>query len=202
MLNTGRFSHTATLLADGKVLVTGGFGTSSGDQLASAELYDPATGTWTFTGTLNTARAIHTATLLPDGRVLVAGGFNDNIHLASAELYDPASGTWTVTHRLNQGRYLHTATLLPSGEVLVAGGISDVHSLASAEVYDPVTGTWTLTGRLNTARSNASSGGAREITGKALNREAKSGVRTAQPAGAVRVVSNTKQLSSRARLRR
>src|SRR5438874_1778850 len=137
MLNTGRFSHTATLLADGKVLVTGGFGTSSGDQLASAELYDPATGTWTFTGTLNTARAIHTATLLPDGRVLVAGGFNDNIHLASAELYDPASGTWTVTHRLNQGRYLHTATLLPTGEVLVAAGVSDVHSLASAELYDP-----------------------------------------------------------------
>ena len=65
--------HTATLLPNGKVLVAGGVVTAA-ILLASAELYDPATGTWTATGSLNTARYYHTATLLPNGKVLVAGG--------------------------------------------------------------------------------------------------------------------------------
>ena len=63
--------HTATLLPIGKVLVAGG---SNGSDLSSAELYDPASGTWTATGSLGTARSFHTATLLPNGKVLVAGG--------------------------------------------------------------------------------------------------------------------------------
>ena len=84
---------------------------------------DPASGTWTFTGSLNTARYLHTATLLPNGMVLVAGGFDSTSNAsASAELYDPASGTWTVTGSLNTARARHTATLLPNGMVLVAGG--------------------------------------------------------------------------------
>ena len=111
----GRNQHTATLLANGKVLVAGG-----GDNLATAELYDPATGTWTFTGSLNAGRGAHTAALLSDGKVLVAGG-GDN--LATAELYDPATGTWTFTGSLNAGRYLHTSTLLTNGRVLIAGGL-------------------------------------------------------------------------------
>src|SRR4029078_4021428 len=69
-LGAARYSHTATLLQNGKVLVAGGFNSSF---LATAELYDPATGTWTTTGNLNTARNLHTATLLPNGKVLVVG---------------------------------------------------------------------------------------------------------------------------------
>src|SRR6266478_549599 len=75
-LDTARYRHTATLLPNGKVLVAGGVNSSG--SLASAELYDPATGTWTATGDLGGERGLHTATLLPNGKVLVAGGYNDS----------------------------------------------------------------------------------------------------------------------------
>ena len=75
---------TATLLSDGTVLVAGGGARSS---LAEAEIYDPATGTWTFTSDLNNARARHTATLLSDGIVLVAGGNDHGSIIATAELF-------------------------------------------------------------------------------------------------------------------
>ena len=95
-LNTKREYHTATLLANGKVLVVGGRVTFSADGLSTSELYDPATGAWTATGTLSTTRDSHTATLLPNGKVLVAGGFTgaagSRSPLSSAELYDPATG--------------------------------------------------------------------------------------------------------------
>ena len=71
-LNIGRWGHTATLLTNGKVLVTGGY--DNINYLSSAELYDPASGTWSATGSLTTARSQYTTTLLPNGKVLVAGG--------------------------------------------------------------------------------------------------------------------------------
>jgi hypothetical protein len=122
------------LLPNSTVLVAAGYDSDSGE-LASAELYAPATGTWTATGSLNPARFSHTATLLPNGEVLVAGGERGFSSLASAELYDPTSGTWTATGHLNAARYGHTATLLSNGEVLVAGGFK-FGVLASAELYD------------------------------------------------------------------
>ena len=97
----------------------------------SAELYDPASGTWSATGSLATDALDHTATLLPNGKVLVAGGTASGV-LASAELYDPASGTWTATGSLATARYVHTATLLPNGKVLVAGGFDDAAALSRA----------------------------------------------------------------------
>jgi hypothetical protein len=89
-LATARSGHSATALPDGRVLIAGGspVGDSSG-VVASAELYDPATGTFSPTGSLATARAAHTATLLPDGRVLIAGGYDGSKEFASAELYQP-----------------------------------------------------------------------------------------------------------------
>jgi N-acetylneuraminic acid mutarotase len=143
--NTPRYGLTATLLANGKVLVAGGYNTG---YLNSAELYDPATGTWSFTGSLNTPRYLHTATLLANGKVLVVGGYNGGF-LNSAELYDPATGTWIVTGSLNTPRYVPTATLLANGKVLVVGGDN---SGSSAELYDPATGTWSITGSLKTPR--------------------------------------------------
>ena len=106
------------------MLVTGGYISGYGDVsvLASTELYDPASGTWSATGSLNTARLAHTATLLSNGKVLVAGGGDFHSGLASAELYAPASGTWSATGSLATARSYDTATLLPSGKVLVAGG--------------------------------------------------------------------------------
>src|ERR1017187_3233012 len=151
-----RAYHTATLLPGGKVLIVGGYNSSSG-LLSSAELYDPASGTWTTTGPLASAREYHTATLLPNGMVLVVGGETNNQiilgnnSLASAELYNPATGHWTATGPLKYGRYKHTATLLQNGKVLVAGG-TGYSPTTAAELYDPASGTWTTTGAMSTAR--------------------------------------------------
>jgi WD40 repeat protein len=146
-MGTARAGHTATLLPNGKVLVAGGaefVGYVGPFASGNAELYDPATGIWTATGSLAFVRAGHTATLLPNGKVLVAGGGG-----FSAELYDPATGAWSSTGSLNDAHVYHTATLLPNGKVLVAGGDATGNS---AELYDPATANWTRTGSLGTAR--------------------------------------------------
>jgi hypothetical protein len=85
-MTSPRFAHTATLLHDGRVLVAGGEEMDV-SVIQSAELYDPASGVWSLTGSLSTARAFHTATLLHNGQVLVAGGFFIGTPLVTAELY-------------------------------------------------------------------------------------------------------------------
>jgi hypothetical protein len=154
-MTTGRLFHTATLLPSGNVLVAGGATTVglSSAELATAELYNPATGIWSSGGNMSTARDLPTATLLPDGEVLVAGGFNRiNGVLASAELYNPAAGTWSSTRSMSAPRWENIATLLPNGEVLVAGGGNSTGGLSSAELYNPAIGTWGSTGSMSTVR--------------------------------------------------
>ena len=146
-----RAGSTATLLPDGKVLVAGGYccTTAGSGALDSAELYDPANGTWTATGSMAAPRTGHTATLLPDGKVLVAGGGargHKGPSWASAELYDPATGAWAATGSMGTPRTWHSAALQPDGKVLVQGGVEGVsaggHTLTTAEQYDPMSGTW------------------------------------------------------------
>jgi hypothetical protein len=144
--------HSAALLRDGRVLVAGGDLVALGHPPQStAELYDPATGAWTETGSMLVARSGHSATLLPDGKVLVAGGtaYNGNggWHASKkAELYDPATETWSSTGSMGFGRADATAALLPDGNVLVVGGVDPDHpDRQSADLYDPRAGTWTAT---------------------------------------------------------
>jgi len=151
-LVTARQYHTATLLPSGKVLVAGGWDSSSG-YLASAELYDPATNTWSVAGSLATARQHHTATLLPSGKVLVVGGSNKIGSLASVELYDPSTNTWSAVASLALARENHTATLLPSGKILVIGGANNnIGFLGNPELYDPATNTWSAAGLVANVR--------------------------------------------------
>lgn len=128
-IHATRYYHTATLLADGRVLVVGGIGGNG------AEIFDPASGTWSLTNPPIHERSRHTATLLDNGLVLVAGGAGSG---NTAELYDPATGTWFPTGNLNNGRSNHTATLLPTGQVLVAGGVGPGGEYFTVtELYEP-----------------------------------------------------------------
>ena len=145
-----RDGHTATLLATGKVLVAGGSG------LASTELFDPVTGTFSASGDMGSARSGHTAILLNDGKVLIAGGQGaTGLYLETAELYDPAAGTFSSTGSMTTARGLPTASLLADGRVLVTGGYigPGATATATAEVYDPTAGTFSPAGNMGTDRS-------------------------------------------------
>jgi hypothetical protein len=158
-MTQARIYHTATRLLDGRVLVAGGNATPNTlDPVASAELYDPATGRFSPTGSLQHARYCQTASLLLDGRVLIAGGYDGSTTLASAELYDPSTGEFTTTGAMSTPRIDDTATVLRDGRVLVAGGLSSrapFNSTGATELYEPTTGTFIATGSMLTAREEA-----------------------------------------------
>jgi hypothetical protein len=155
-LKDSRHGHTATLLTDGSVLVTGGEGQKAGQFpiLASAERFDPQTNTFNTLDPLNEGRALHKAVRLQDGRVLIIGGINEDGVLASAELFDPATGRFAPVGAMLVPRFVAVASLLPDGRVLVAGGAGDdFKALASAELFDPATGEFQETGSMTVPRA-------------------------------------------------
>jgi hypothetical protein len=145
-MTVARRDHTATSLANGKVLIVAG-------PASTAELYDPHTGTFALTVNPNFSHGSGaTATRLLNGKVLIAGGSGAR---TSAELYDPATSTFSATGSLNEARDFHTATLLMDGRVLIAGGGTPEAGTATAELFDPSTGTFMSTASMSTDRRGA-----------------------------------------------
>lgn len=142
-------SHTLTTLADGRVLIAGGLMSGAVTATATAELYDPATNSWTATGSMTVPRSRHIAVPLTDGRVLVAGGIANLLDgsspvTPSAEIYDPSTETWAPTGSMTEPRRNFPAVRLPDGRVFVSGGATNAipDTTKSAEIYDPATGRW------------------------------------------------------------
>ena len=146
---SARAYHAAALLPDGRVLICGGAGavleTGVTPLLATAEVFDPATGRFTSVGKMMTLRSGHTATTLDTGQVLVTSQ-------GTAELYDVTTNRFTRTGNPTQARGAYTATLLRDGQVLLIGGIAQNVSLAVAERYDPRTASFQVSGSLATPR--------------------------------------------------
>jgi len=138
-----RAFNSCTLLADGRVLIAGGYDLAN-NTLSTAEVYDPSTGTFTPTGNMTTPRAGHNAVLLNTGKVLIVGGETTGGQVSDtlAELFDPDSGTFTTTGSFaGAGPYTVTATLLADGRVLVIAYYTFL-----AGLYDPATGTFSTIG--------------------------------------------------------
>ena len=159
-MTAGREWGAAVRLLNGNVLVVGGEGPYPFPAQASAEIYDPGTGTWTATGSMVTARCCGGSlwlVLLSDGRVLAAGGYSGNANFVTvngpfAEVYDPSTGLWTPTGSMSSARGGGSLSLLGNGMVLVAGGHDGTNMLSSAELWDPTTGIWSPTASLLAAR--------------------------------------------------
>jgi hypothetical protein len=158
-----RIGHTATLLPSGKVLVAGGLVLPfPAPSLASTELYDPATNTWSIAAPMIESRTRHTATMLPDGRVLVVGGLTVTLRdgglfpsqPTGAEIYDPKTDRWSATAPMGSSRLGQTATLLPDGRVLIAGGQDNgLAMFNSTEIYDAAQDRWISAAPMAVARS-------------------------------------------------
>ena len=145
-LMTARASQSATMLNDHRVLIAGG--EDSSGALATAEIYDPSTGSVKAVASpMTNPRKNHRAVLLKDGRVLLIGGENASGALATAEAFDPWKGTFSVVGSMSEARRFHTATLLGDGTVLVTGGEDAAgQGLRLIEIFDPQTNSFHVLG--------------------------------------------------------
>jgi hypothetical protein len=154
-LKVPRSRHAATLLTDGKVLVSGG-SDASAETLNSAELFESSTNSFRLVGRMNTARKDHASTLLADGRVLIVGGSQAAYRpVADVEIYDPKTERFEAVCLLKEARYEHTSTAIDAGRVLVIGGRqgqSDSDALDSIELVDVAKKSSTIVGKLRFPR--------------------------------------------------
>lgn len=165
-MSVPRSGPAVVKLADGRVLVAGGQDGASPtpNYLTSAEIYDPATGTFSATGSMGTARLDPDAALLPSGKVLISGGGIDTFNATNtAELYDPVTGMFSPTASMAVARDGASSTLLSNGWVFIAGGAAGtfLNPVQSSTIYDPEggvshTGSFFGSGPMATGRSNAS----------------------------------------------
>lgn len=150
-LTRPRDGHAAVRLADGSVLVFGGWTASK--PTSSAERWRPGTDRFDSSPPLGTPRGGFTVTTLRNGRFLVTGGTSGSRTLRSAELFDPVRGRFVPTGSMRSARAAHTATLLPDGRVLVAGGsVEGKGVLSSVEIWSPRTGRFTPAAPLHDSR--------------------------------------------------
>ena len=140
-MTAARNDHTATLLADGTVLIAGGMGSDGRSVVDTAEIYDPATGTFSATGKMTVPRWYTPATLLNNGKVLIAGGCTSGDDLSSAEIYDPSTGTFIATGNMTTGHCGPIAVPLASGKVLILP-TNQGYDLGSPELFDADSGTF------------------------------------------------------------
>src|SRR6266542_4147513 len=143
-----RRAHSATQLADGRVLIVGG--ENGGGLISQSEIFDPTAGTFSVGGNLSDPRADHSAIRLVDGRVLITGGRGTAGALNTTEIFDPTTGAFASGPAMGVARAGHSATLLADGRVLIAGGDAN----GSAEIFDPSTGNFSaVAANMNVARS-------------------------------------------------
>ncbi|MBX6752224.1 MAG: hypothetical protein IRY85_21615, partial [Micromonosporaceae bacterium] len=147
-LEQPRQGHSATLLADGRVLIVGGWAREGAAPLDAAEVFEPRTGRFEPVGSLSVGRGGHSAAKLPDGRVLIAGGDTD-----TAELFDPQRNVFIPAAPMPEPRFAAPATTLVDGRVLIVGGRDAAgRAMASAVIYDPASDSWQATGAMSTPR--------------------------------------------------
>jgi hypothetical protein len=156
MVKTRFSGHTATLLDDGRILVAGGVADPIVYQ-ATAEVYNPSTGSFSAVGNMAAPRGYHTATRLPNGKVLIAGGIETNTLGGAtfrpiAEIFDPMTNTFAPGPQLPQVHNQAPATSLLDNTILIVGGLSGTGPQATGQLYDPASGTFSLAGSLNVAR--------------------------------------------------
>jgi hypothetical protein len=152
-LSVARYGLTATLLKNGKVLFAGGCDSAGcATQSGAGDIYDPATNSWSASGSLNVPRAFHSIVALRTGQVLAIGGYAASGASASTELFNPAANAWAVGPATLGIHYQGTATLLPDGKVLAAGGVQTKYPLNGAELYDPAANAWAATGGMASGR--------------------------------------------------